>query len=158
MPLPQRKHPRLKDYDYGQCGCYHITICTQGHRNCLSCIIPPQTITDRAQIQLTHWGNIAEKYIQQIEQIHVGVHVDKYAIMPNHIHVLILLDEQVSTTIPKIVHGFKRMVSREIGQSIWQESFYDVVIRNGVMYQCEWNYIDGNPDKWTELYGCYRDL
>ena len=88
--------------------------------------------------------------MRQIEQVHMGVHLDKYVIMPNHIHMLIRLDGQASATIPRIVQGFKRMTNKEIGQSVWQESFYDVVIRNDVMYQCEWNYIDGNPDKWME--------
>ena len=150
MSLPQRKHPRLNNYDYGQCGCYHITICTKKRSQCLSRIIAAESLGERAQVQLSSWGHIAERYLQSIEQRYIGVRLDKYVIMPNHIHILIFLEMQASATIPTIVHGFKRMVSREIGHSIWQESFYDVVIRNDVMYQCEWNYIDGNPDKWTE--------
>ena len=42
------------------------------------------------------------------------------------------------------------VVNRELGQSIWQESFYDVIIRSDTMFRCEWIYIDNNPDKWVE--------
>ena len=37
--LPQRKHPRLVNYDYGSAGAYFITICTQNRRCVLSRIV-----------------------------------------------------------------------------------------------------------------------
>ena len=45
--LPQRKHPRLKHYDYGKNGCYFVTICTKkrarmfGHIVGRDALIPP---------------------------------------------------------------------------------------------------------------------
>ena len=65
-------------------------------------------------------------------------------------YLLLSLGENSAVTIQTIVRSVKRMVNREIGQSIWQDSFYDVVIRNDAMYRCEWEYIDNNPDKWAE--------
>ena len=104
----------------------------------------------RAQVQLTGTGKIVETYIQNIPSVYPQVTVEKYAIMPNHVHLLLLLEEGCETSVQTIVRSLKRMVTREFGQSIWQNSFYDVVIRNDVMYRCEWQYIDSNPDKWTE--------
>ena len=37
--LPQRKHPRLDNYDYGSAGAYFVTICTQNRRCVLSRIV-----------------------------------------------------------------------------------------------------------------------
>ena len=37
--LPQRKHPRLDNYDYGYAGAYFVTICTQNRRCVLSRIV-----------------------------------------------------------------------------------------------------------------------
>ena len=37
--LPQRKHPRLVNYDYGSAGAYFITICTQNRRCVFSRIV-----------------------------------------------------------------------------------------------------------------------
>ena len=37
--LPQRKHPRLDNYDYGSAGAYFVTICTQNSRCVLSRIV-----------------------------------------------------------------------------------------------------------------------
>ena len=37
--LPQRKHPRLDNYDYSSAGAYFVTICTQNSRCVLSRIV-----------------------------------------------------------------------------------------------------------------------
>ena len=150
MALPQRKHPRLKNYDYAQCGCYHLTFCTQNRKPILSRIVPATCACDRAQIDLHHAGQIADHYIRNIPNVYSDVELIKYAIMPNHVHLLILLGPEATVSVTTIVRSLKRMVNREVGASIWQDSFYDVVIRNEAMFQCEWLYIDSNPDKWTE--------
>ena len=150
MDYPSRKHPRLKNYDYSQCGCYHLTFCVKNRRPILSRVIPAPTPAQRAQIQLSSVGKITEHYVKNIPQVYPGVQLIKYAIMPNHVHLLLLLEPQATTSVPTIIRSVKRLVTKELGQPIWQDSFYDVVIRNDAMFQCEWNYIDGNPDKWAE--------
>ena len=42
------------------------------------------------------------------------------------------------------------MVTREIGHTIWQTSFYDHVIRSEADYLRIWKYMDENPVRWTE--------
>lgn len=148
--FPSRKHPRLKNYDYRQSGCYHLTICTKGHRPILSQIVPPKTGSDRALVRLTDVGNIVNHFIQNIPTFYSGVHLVHYVIMPNHVHLLIFLDEQAQVSVSTIIRSLKRMVTRETRTSLWQDSFYDVIIRNDSMFQAEWAYIDSNPDKWAE--------
>ena len=48
------------------------------------------------------------------------------------------------------IRSFKTLVSKQIGVSIWQRSFYDHVIRNKEDYLHIWRYIDDNPAKWAE--------
>ena len=150
MSLPTRKHPRLKHYDYSQTGYYHITLCTKNRVPVLSRILPPDSPLQRATIQLTPVGIITDSYIANIPHVYPGVVLDKYAIMPNHIHLLLFLSDGSETSVPTIVRSLKRMVTTALGQSIWQDSFYDVIIRSNAMYRCEWEYIDCNPDKWAE--------
>ena len=150
MSLPTRKHPRLKNFDYCQSGCYHVTICTENRIPLLSRVIPAQTESDHATIELTTIGNITERYIQRIPMVYDGVQLINHAIMPNHVHLLLSLDTTASVDMATIVRSLKRMVTKEVGHGIWQASFYDVVIRNDIMFQCEWSYIENNPDKWAE--------
>ena len=98
MEFPIRKHPRLKEYDYSAEGCYFVTICTDCRKNLLSRIPVGRAATlhdllERAakppSVQLTKIGRTVEKYICGIGAAYKGVSVDKYVIMPNHIHLLI---------------------------------------------------------------------
>ena len=51
-------------------------------------------------------------------------------------------------TVITVVRGFKSMVTRELGKTIWQTSFYEHVIRNEEDYKNTRQYIDNNPHKW----------
>ena len=39
MTMPNRKHPRLRDYDYSRTGVYFLTICTKDRAPILSEIV-----------------------------------------------------------------------------------------------------------------------
>ena len=84
-----RKKNRLENYDYGQSGAYFITICTKDRKRILSNIIVGTGIHDCPKTQLLNHGKIAEKYINQLNDFYDNVSVDKYIIMPDHIHLIL---------------------------------------------------------------------
>ena len=144
MELPQRKKIRVGEYDYSQCGAYFVTICTQNRRPILSNIVG-----DDAHIVPKRYGQIAEKYLRNAAEI------EKYVIMPDHIHMLIRLEEQgaekrspQASRIASIVRSIKTLTTKEIGEPIFQRSYYDHVIRNQRDYNEIWEYIENNPRKW----------
>ena len=60
--LPQRKHPRLANYDYGSAGAYFVTICTQNRRCVLSRIVGRGLAPAEASgMEYTSFGKIAEQ-------------------------------------------------------------------------------------------------
>ena len=151
--LPKRKKIRIKDYDYSNPGAYFITICTAKREmlfwnNVGADIIRPQNI------QLSQIGKIAEQGILQIETHYENVFVDKYCIMPDHIHLILQIKanengQKISTsTIPTIIGSLKRWVSKQVGKPLWQKSFFDHGIRNQQDYDEIWKYIDENPLKY----------
>ena len=144
MELPQRKKIWVGEYDYSQCGAYFVTICTQNRRPILSNIVG-----DDAHIVPKRYGQIAEKYLKNAAEI------EKYVIMPDHIHMLIRLEEQgaekrspQASRIASIVRSIKTLTTKEIGEPIFQRSYYDHVIRNQRDYNEIWEYIENNPRKW----------
>ena len=144
MELPQRKKIRVGEYDYSQCGAYFVTICTQNRRPILSNIVG-----DDAHIVPKRYGQIAEKYLKNAAEI------EKYVIMPDHIHMLIRLEEQgaekrspQASRIASIVRPIKTLTTKEIGEPIFQRSYYDHAIRNQRDYNEIWEYIENNPRKW----------
>ena len=163
MELPRRKPNRLKDYDYSQNGAYFITICVKDKQELLgeimgtpivggdvfiSHIAPPVPCEWSAHIELSQHGMIVEKYISSVAGI------DKYIIMPNHVHMIIFIqtetDERGAQSVSQLVKSFKTLVTKEIGFSLWQRSFHDRIIRNEYEYQQIWTYIDDNPANWAQ--------
>ena len=157
MTLPNRKPTRLKDYNYSQNGAYFVAIYTHNEEKFL-CDIVGGGAYDAPKIILSELGKIVEKYILSTNNI-PELTVDKYVIMPNHIHLILFLQNQNGTSkalsptnniISHSVSTFKRFVNRDVGQNIFQRSFHDHIIRGENDYLKIWNYIDTNPQKWKE--------
>ena len=53
-------------------------------------------------------------------------------------------------TISTVIQQFKGIVTKRIGQSIWQKLYHDHVVRGERDYLKIWEYIDNNPARWTE--------
>jgi len=45
---------------------------------------------------------------------------------------------------------FKGYITKQIGYSIWQKSFYDRIIRGEKEYYDVWRYIDENSLRWRD--------
>ena len=155
---PKRKAVRLPEYDYSSPGAYFVTICTQGRRRILSDVTVGAGALDGPRVVLTPIGEIVEKYVLSTKRI-PGLHVDKYVIMPNHIHMMLCITAEsgpsrapapTNALIPRAVASLKRFVNAELGEDIWQRSYHEHVIRNEKDYREVWEYIDNNPARWAE--------
>ena len=195
--LPQRKPNRLKGYDYSQNGAYFVTICAKDRlelfsaitvgaatcRPCSSSICRPNTeitANGRPYVELSDIGYAIDIAINNIPKTYPLVLVDAYVIMPNHVHLILILDngrhEQTTreeraelivqfhhqvavdngrqvaapTTVQTIIGHMKRFVSMKYGFSVWQKSFHDHIIRNENDYIRIAEYIENNPANWME--------
>lgn len=155
MDLPKRKPNRLPIFDYNTPGAYFITICTKGHK-CILWDNVGASIARPLNLPLSNWGRIVNKAIDDIPNHYPAVSVDRYVIMPNHIHLLLQIHTDldgrpmVAPTISTVIQQFKGIVTKEIGHSIWQKLFHDHVIRSQRDYLKIWTYIEGNPLMWKE--------
>ena len=162
MEMPKRKPNRVEEYDYSQNGAYFVTICTQNRRKILSKIsvgTPLPGCPQKTCTELLWHGKIADQVIRQMDAFYDHLSVDKYVIMPDHIHFLITLkdaDGHPGTGVPtrtsalaRFVGTFKRFCNKTYGRNIWQGRYYDHVIRNGQDYNEIWEYITGNPHRWA---------
>jgi putative transposase len=75
--------------------------------------------------------------------------------MPNHIHMIIVLNDvnessKNTPTLSRIVQQFKGAITKQVGFSLWQKSFYEHIIRHEKEYLEIWDYIETNPLKWNE--------
>ena len=46
------------------------------------------------------------------------------------------------------LYTIKNATARKFSKGLWQDSFYDHIIRDQLDYDTIWRYIDDNPAKW----------
>ncbi len=154
---PTRKQNRLNYFDYSSYGAYFLTVCTSKRINCFWVEAPFDVGAsiarplDPQNIKLSKYGKIVDEAVKNISVSYPALSVDHYVIMPDHIHLLITIhaDERgrpmVAPTVSRVVQQMKGYVTKRIGVSIRQKSFYDHVIRNKEDYEAHIKYIYENP-------------
>ena len=163
-PLPQRKSPRLKDYDYTESGAYFVTICTQNRLYLFGDVHNSEMVLSKA-------GEIATERWLALPEHHPHVELDLFVVMPNHMHgILVLTDENPvetalsennnhrlqSRSLGTIVGSYKSSVTRHIRQAIpeyaqqtiWQPRYHDHIIRNPDDLHRLQDYVHYNPARW----------
>ena len=147
--IPKRKRNRLLDFDYSTGGAYHIVLCSKDRE-----LIFSEINDNTYEINLTEIGKTVEESINFLSN-KPNQNVEKYVIMPNHIHIILMLDElkekstNYSNRLSVFVSSLKRFTNRKTLMDLWQRSFYDNIIRDEENYLEIWQYIDENPMKWS---------
>jgi REP element-mobilizing transposase RayT len=157
-----RKLNRWPGYDYSRPGLYYITICTKDRYAYFGKV-------QNNLVYLNNLGQVALKYWIKIPEIYNNVELDEYIIMPNHIHGILIINENkfvVGTehcSVPtktkhnkmgflsQIIKFYKEAVIKDIKKQYnfaWQRSFYDRVIRNEKELSNIRKYIVNNPINW----------
>ena len=153
--LPERKRHRLEKNLYSQPGAYFITVCVKDRRPILSTVVGADDHIG-PQTRLSKIGEVVKKHTEAIPGI------GHYVIMPNHVHMILHIPTRNCTDGPMwssapteanvldFVRTWKTLITKELGQSIWQRSSYDRMIRSEQEYAEIAEYIMGNPGKWAE--------
>ena len=162
--MKARKPTRLKPYDYSNSGWYFVTICTYQHQERFGQI-------KNELMVLSELGKIAEKCWLDIPKHFPNCELDYYVIMPNHIHGIVIINNENQnlgnkknvggenfrplhrTNLSNVIKGFKIGVKKWCNQNgysdfKWQRSFYDRIIRNETELFNIRKYIEQNPLKW----------
>jgi len=167
---PNRRSIRLQEYDYRQPGAYFVTICTR-KRECLL-----GEIVDGKMV-LNSYGEIVKDEWFHSAQIRPEIELDFFVVMPNHIHGIMTIREDMQSsvratgrsplrdhrnTLPQkslgsFVAGLKASITKRIneirgipGTPFWQRNYYEHVIRNEIDLDEIRQYIENNPFKWLE--------
>ena len=144
MAFYHRKSPRIPGFDYSSVNYYFLTVCTHNRK----CIFGKPE-------QLNLFGKIAEEKIKEIPIHYQNAKIDKYVVMPNHVHMILIISVEGSMKADQIIAQYKSAVTKKIREiepkkEVWQRSFHDHIIRNQNSYEKIRNYIDGNPLKWKD--------
>ena len=153
--IHHRRSIRLPWYDYSQEGWYFVTMCALGHKCLFGKFVD-------GQIQLYEYGRIIDKCWKWLAEQYYYVHLDKYVIMPNHLHGIINLNggsrtapTQKRKPLSRLVGAFKTISTKQIniirktpGRKIWQRNYYEHIIRNEEELNHIRKYVVENPLNW----------
>lgn len=178
--FPVRKKTRLSAYDYRENGSYFVTICVfhkqplLGRKRVVENQITaktqsvgagfhprPQTEhfsqSQQSPVILTPIGKMVAQSIQYIDSHFEGVHIENAIVMPNHIHLLLALENQKENSklsLSEVVGRMKSYTTKRFfeitgktQEPLWQRGFYDRVIRNQTEWERAWEYIEYNALK-----------
>jgi REP element-mobilizing transposase RayT len=95
----------LQEYDYSQPGMYFVTICARDGQCLFGEIVDSEMI-------LNNFGIIVVDVWNEIPQHFSGVELDAFVVMPNHVHGINSIIEDVSAYAIRTYqdHQFRRMV------------------------------------------------
>ena len=158
--LPKRKNIRLKGYDYSSCGYYFITVCTHQRQ----CLFSMSFVGNDLRVvpEKTPQNLMIEKWINELQN-KFYVTIDKYVIMHDHIHLILIIDTErhAGRSLPDIMQWFKTMTTNEyiklvrngmikpFNKKLWQKSYYEHIIRDDRDYEEIAEYIMNNPLKYA---------
>jgi len=134
--LPKRKQIHLTNYDYsGSDAIYFVTLCTHNK----------QAYFQKPQIA----QYIADEIIFRAQTLKEII-LFAYCIMPDHLHLLLKLNDGYEKTLQNWVSAFKRYTARLLNQlenitPLWQKNFYEHVVRTDESTKEIAEYIVNNP-------------
>lgn len=90
----QIKSTRLENWDYSWNAIYFITICTQNREFYFGNIL-------EGKMNLSSIGQMAKTYWEEIPQHFPFVELNKFIVMPNHIHGIVIIENSENIDIDK---------------------------------------------------------
>lgn len=147
-------------------GCYFVSVCVAEKEHLLAHYKSKEDIVGaglRARPQdalsLTAVGIEVEKTIRYIAKKYENVQIENAVVMPNHIHLLVMLDDFESRhtgghrnpPLHSVIGQLKSYTTKRYweitgqkSKKLWQRGFYDRIIRNEAEFQRAWEYIEYN--------------
>lgn len=164
--IARRRHSvRLRGHDYRSSGSYFVTICVHPQ-------LWRQEVFGRVEKSVflrNRFGQIADDAWHDLPNHHKTVRLDTFIVMPNHLHCIINLENEVgdnwqegkfakpqADSLSVVISSFKASVTRHISQFrnqktvVWQRSFYEHIVRTEKSLYAIRRYIQENPLSWQD--------
>jgi REP element-mobilizing transposase RayT len=132
----------MRGYDYSSAAYYFVTLVTLG----------------RALLfEDARHRTIADDTWRWMTDHHSYVGLDKYVIMPNHVHGIVVIKRRAPKSLSRLIGAFKTVSTRRInelhgtsGRTVWQRGFYERIVRNERELNAIRQYVIDNPVRWAE--------
>ena len=162
---------RRHRWDYRDPAAYFVTICTKDRAPLLGSVAIGKMHESRC-------GELADLHLCQLAEHYDNVIVDRFVVMPNHVHAILVIDgkhrfspdaelqieprhcyrDGISPkpgSVAAIIRSYKSGVARECHLAgfttfAWLSRYYDHIIRSDISLNAIRKYIDENPINWPD--------
>jgi putative transposase len=154
-----KKPLRYRGHDYRAPCSVHVTICTWQRQRLFGDV-------SKTGVVLNDAGRLVESALLTLNSLAQGVAIDTHIVMPDHLHAIIHLGTNPSidtpTSISDLIRVFKMRVLKSWPSGVrdrewsryethlWQQSYYDTLIRNDTHLETTRAYLLDNPRRWME--------
>ncbi len=157
MPIVDGKYrrPQLRNakinYRYGW---FFVTFQVHQNKSRLGAIVGEECV-------LNPLGEAVAKLIETLPDYNSEVYVDCYVVMPNHVHLLLKIEDRPTNDehhLGKIMRKLKSLAyraSREIisrgttAPRLWQENYWEKIVTSHGQLEAIRRYIRENPKRWS---------
>jgi REP element-mobilizing transposase RayT len=150
---PTRRHHRLSSYDYSTTGFYFVTLCIQDR-------LPLLGIVASGEMIHSSGGALVSESCEKICDRSPGILLDTLMIMPDHLHAILSLTGELRS-LSEVIHHLKSRTTAQYARGVrcsnwppfhgklWQQGFYDRVIRDDRELAAIRAYVGQNPLRWS---------
>lgn len=148
----KRRHDR---HDYKSPCIYMITLAVRGRRPLLGSICDPDSGQSLPSFCPSPLGERIAQCWREIPQRHPQIRLLSLQLMPDHLHGIIHVTEQLPRHLGHVINGFKagcNKVAREQSLSpLWEEGYNDRILKGKGQLTTMFKYLSDNPRRlWTK--------
>lgn len=138
---------RYEKWDYSNTAIYYVTFCTWNRLPVLARFVD-------GKLEKNELGVKCEEFIKRLPISFPNCSVDEYVIMPDHVHIIIVINYRGKVSLGNLVNFIKGNTTRYYNDykkgvvvRIWQERFHDRIIRDQEELHVTRFYIRNNPNR-----------
>lgn len=150
---PQLRNNRI-NYQFGW---FFVTFQVTENKSELGAIVGEKCV-------LNALGKAVVSLIKSLQQYNPEVFVDSFVVMPNHVHLILKIENKLSNGerhLSKIIGKLKSLaayeyrllrnngLARDIGTRLWQENYWEKIISSYKQLDAIRVYVENNPKCWS---------
>lgn len=143
---------RASWHDYSSRCIYHITLLKHPEAPFFgnlagSCKLPVGS-PGSSYIRASTLGNAIKQCLRDISYIHPSLRLYQYALMPDHLHIILFAEERLDEIIGRKIGAFKVMVNKKSGiNQVFERGFNDQILKKSRNLNVIYNYLKSNPHR-----------
>ncbi|MCM1519282.1 MAG: hypothetical protein NC098_00650 [Lachnoclostridium sp.] len=150
---------RASWHDYTSRCIYHFTLLK--HPDCPSfgklmgdCHLPIGS-RGSSYVIATDVGRAIKDSLRQISNIHPALHLFQYALMPDHLHMILSVEKQIDETVGRKLGAFKVAVNkRSRHDQVFERGFNDQILVKSRKLDVIYDYLRSNPYRLAVRHAC----